>query len=117
MLYLKHSNSKKKSLINVYHIGARDNYVPIDYPQSFDEDFEFVFFEAGLDEGLGGIVLSDGRTSCSNFNKFTSLVWSHSNGVTFTDRKCPYSSGVHKFNKKHFDLYVFIRKIASSIKL
>jgi hypothetical protein len=103
----KFNETTKNPAISVYHVGARENYVPINYPHHFDQDIEFFLFEAGEDKQGSNVILSDGRLTSSSFTNIPKLLWHQSNSVKFFERRCPYTSGIHKFNEKYKDWYFF----------
>lgn len=97
----------KNPVITVFHVGARENYVPIKFPHHFDKDIEFILFEAGEDKKGSNVILADGRLSHSRFTNIPQLLWNNGNSVEFHERRCPYTSGIHKFNEKYKDWYFF----------
>jgi len=91
----------------ICHVGARDGFIPIAFPELFDRFVFFNLIDASDSPNIFSITLSDDRKPSCSYEIIKSAVWSDENTNTIYGRTCPYASGLRDFNKKYDDWFVY----------
>jgi len=94
-------------MVSIFHVGARDGFVPFDYPEIFDSCCEFVMIDAADVGEISAITLLNGRSTNSFCRQIKSAVWNENSQIPLNVSVCPYAASVKKFDDKYNDWYVF----------
>lgn len=94
-------------MVSIFHVGARDGFVPFDYPEVFDSCCEFVMIDAADVGKITAITLLNGRTVNCFSRQIQSAVWNENSQTTLNVTVCPYAASIKKLDVKYNDWYVF----------
>jgi hypothetical protein len=91
----------------IWHIGARDGYLPIAIPSALDSFLEFVMID-GNEGAIGSTVqLADGRISRASCVRVTAVVGERVGTEVWRENACPYSSGLIPIDDRFHGWTVF----------
>jgi FkbM family methyltransferase len=94
-------------MVSIFHVGARDGFVPFDYPEIFDSCFNFVMIDAADVGEITAITLLNGRSTNCFSRQIKSAVWNENSQLPLNVTVCPYAASVKKFDDRYNDWYVF----------
>lgn len=94
-------------VIGIWHVGARDGYLPIEWPAELDQSSEFVLFDADPGAVGGAVRLADGRVSSARHVVVPSALDSSEGDGDFRKTACPYAAGLAVFDEQFGNWSVF----------
>jgi FkbM family methyltransferase len=102
-----HKDTLRDTMVSIFHVGARDGFVPFDYPEIFDSCCEFVMIDAADLEEIAAITLFNGRVVNCFSTQIKSAIWNENSQRPLNVTACPYAASVKKLDEKYNDWYVF----------
>ena len=94
-------------MVSIFHVGARDGFVPFDYPEVFDSCCEFVMIDAADVGEITAITLLNGRSVNCFSRQIKSAVWNECSQTPLNITVCPYATSMKKLDDRYNDWYVF----------
>lgn len=102
-----YNDSLRDTMVSIFHVGARDGFVPFDFPAIFDSCCEFVMIDAANVGEITAITLLNGRSANCFSRQIKSAVWNENSKTPLNVTVCPYAASVKKLDEKYNDWYVF----------
>lgn len=93
--------------LNIWLVGARDGYMPLAFPSTFDQCICVVAIEADNDCRLERIQLSDGRVPQVATRRLHACVAGTTSQRLFEIRQCPFASSMRQLDANFSEWSVF----------
>ena len=93
--------------LSIWHIGARDGYIPIAFPSFLDRWTDLILIDAAAQETPARVELADGRIPSGSPRRVHACVAGDDTPRTFEVRACPYASGMYRLSDDFAEWSVF----------
>ena len=93
--------------LSIWHIGARDGYIPIAFPSFLDRWTDLILIDAAAQDTPARVELADGRIPSGSPRRVHACVAGDDTPRTFEVRACPYASGMYRLSDDFAEWSVF----------
>lgn len=94
-------------LQGIWHVGARDGYLPVSVPPALEQDIEFFMIDGDASAIGSPVQLLDGRKSNARCVRAAAVVGERIGDTAWRRNACPYSSGLIRLDERFRNWTVF----------